>query len=302
MKAFVIYLFYHKGDIMSVIEIKNVTKTYGDVKAVKDISLTLNEGEILGFIGPNGAGKSTTLKAISGLINIDCGSISICQLDSVKDGAEARKLLGYMPSELVLYPKLTGREFLKYACDLKGASDEKILPLARRFELDLKKKCAALSLGNKKKLMLIAALVGDPKVIILDEPTTGLDPLMQDEFYNVLKEEQARGASILFSSHTLSEVEKICKRVAVIKNGEIIADEDIESISKKNYKRVKVRSEKLTKLNFEGVENLKIEDSLAVFDFVGDLNLLLTELKKIKVEDFSVEDAGLESVFLHYYK
>ena len=229
-----------RGDKMIAIETTNLTKYYGDNKGISNLNLSVNSGEIFGFIGPNGAGKSTTIRTLLNFIFPSGGSAKIFGLDSVKQTKEIKKLIGYVPSEVNYYDDMKVKELFQYSAKFyDGNFGERIKQLTSIFQLDDNKVVSDLSLGNKKKVAIIQALIHQPKLLILDEPTSGLDPLMQNKFFEVLKEENQKGMTIFFSSHNLSEVQKICDRVAIIKNGEIIQIEEIEKLKNKNYKNRK---------------------------------------------------------------
>jgi len=221
----------------NIIEIRNLTKYYGKSKGIKDVSFSVKEGEIFGFIGPNGAGKSTTIRTILSLIYPTSGSATIFGKDCIKYGHEIRKMIGYLPSEVFYYDDMKVIDLLKYSASFYGKCDiDKINYLANVMDLDLKRKIDDLSYGNKKKVGIVQGLLHSPKLIILDEPTSGLDPLMQQRFFDLIREENKKGVTILFSSHILSEVQKLCSRVGIIKDGEMVAVEDIETMRNTTYK------------------------------------------------------------------
>src|SRR5659263_164069 len=208
---------------MNVIEIKNLTKNYGKARGITDVSFNVEQGEIFGFIGPNGAGKSTTIRTLLSLIYPTSGSATIFGMDCVKFGPEIKKEIGYLPSEVFYYDNMKVIDLLKYSASFyKKDCSKRITELAEIMDLDLNKKIDDLSFGNKKKVGIVQGLLHSPKLIILDEPTLGLDPLMQQIFFDLIREENKRGATILMSSHILNEVQRICSRVAIIKEGKII--------------------------------------------------------------------------------
>ena len=224
---------------MLAVQTSKLCKNYGQNIGIKDVSLEIESGEIFGFIGPNGAGKSTTIRTLLGLLIPTSGSVSIFGKDLNTFGPEIRKDIGYLPSEVNYYDEMSARELLAYHCRFYDITDySEIERLASLFELDLDKQITDLSFGNKKKCGIIQSIIHKPKLLIMDEPTSGLDPLMQNVFYNLLQDENKKGTSIFFSSHILSEVQNICDRAAVIKEGEIIATEDIQSLLKKQMKKV----------------------------------------------------------------
>ena len=287
-----------------MLKIKDLTKYYGDILGVKDVSLEVKQGEIFGFIGPNGSGKSTTIRCIMNMINKDTGEIFVDGIDHL-DNDKVKNMIGYLPSEVHLYDDLTVIEMLRYNAkfynkDLNKRSEY----LAKKLELDLNKKIDELSFGNLKKVGIVLALVHEPKLIILDEPTSGLDPLMQEAFFEILKEEKERGATIFLSSHILSEVKRICDRVGIIKNGQLIKIESMDKITKTDFSIVTIISEEFKKLDLpmKDVVVKERQDDKIKFIYKGNINDLLKSLSKINIVDLKIEEPTLEEVFMHYYK
>ena len=226
-----------------ILEIKNLTKYYGKTLGIKNLSLSLEEGEIFGFIGPNGAGKSTTIRSIMNLINKTEGKVYINGEEFTKDKIEIKKIIGYLPSEMHLYEDLTVKEILDYHESFyKENIHKRRKELVKRLQLDESKKIEDLSLGNTKKIGIVLAFMHNPKILILDEPTSGLDPIMQQNFYELLKEEKQKGTTILYSTHILSEISKICTRVGIIKEGKLLKIETIEELQNKNLTIVTITS------------------------------------------------------------
>lgn len=291
---------------MNVIEIKNLTKTYGKSRGVTDISFNVKQGEIFGFIGPNGAGKSTTIRTILSLIYPTSGSISIFGKDSVKYSEEIKKEIGYLPSEVFYYEKMKVIDLLKYSASFyKKDCNKRIKELSEIMNLDLNKKIDDLSYGNKKKVGIVQGLIHEPKLIILDEPTGGLDPLMQQKFFELLRDENKKGATILFSSHILSEVQKMCDRVAIIKDGRIIKLQEMSTLKDNNHKRFKVETKDVIPkgyFNMEGVSNLEIKQNMVSFLFRGNINDVIKKLDPIDIENLWIEEPDLEEIFMHYYE
>ncbi len=291
---------------MNVIEIKNLTKNYGNARGITDVSFNVEEGEIFGFIGPNGAGKSTTIRTLLSLIHPTGGSATIFGKDSLKFAPEIAKEIGYLPSEVFYYDKMKVIDLLKYSASFyKKDCSKRIEELAEIMDLDLNKKIDDLSFGNKKKVGIVQGLLHEPKLIILDEPTSGLDPLMQQKFFDLLKEENKKGTTILFSSHILSEVQKLCDRVAIIKEGKIITVEKISTLKKNNHKKIKIETiNNIDKnyFNIEGVSNLEIKDNTVSFLFRGDINLIMKKLSSIELSNLWVDEPDLEEIFMHYYE
>ncbi|MDP4145157.1 MAG: ABC transporter ATP-binding protein [Bacillota bacterium] len=290
---------------MNVIEIKGLTKHYGKSRGITDVNLNVEEGEVFGFIGPNGAGKSTTIRTLLGLIYPTSGTATIFGKNCIQH-PEVRNELGYLPSEVFYYDKMRVIDLLKYSASFyKKDCTNRINELADIMELDLKKKIDDLSFGNKKKVGIVQGLLHEPKLIILDEPTSGLDPLMQQRFFELLREENKRGATIFFSSHILSEVQKMCSRVAFIKEGKIIKLEKMSTRQENNYKRLSLETaSKITKetFNISGISNLKIKDNTANFIFKGNINTIMKKISEIELRNISINEPDLEEIFMHYYE
>ena len=289
----------------SIIEVNHLTKYYGKSRGIVDVSFNVEEGEIFGFIGPNGAGKSTTIRLFMSLIYPTSGEAKIFGLDCIKYGPEIRQEIGYLPSEVFYYEGMKVRDLLKYSASFyKKDSSKRMYELADLMELELDRRIDDLSYGNKKKVGIVQGLLHQPRLIVLDEPTAGLDPLMQQNFFNLIREENKRGATVFFSSHILSEVQRLCSRVAIIKEGRIIRIQDIKTLQKENYKKVRVVAENLDPKRFEvaGVTNLeKIDGSLSFF-YKGDINLMARLISESRVSDATIEDLSLEEIFMHYYE
>lgn len=291
---------------MNVIKTKNLTKYYGKVCGIKDLNLEVKEGEILGFIGPNGAGKSTTVRVLLSLIYPTSGSATIFGKDVVEFGPEIKKDIGYLPSEVFYYDNMKVKDLLNYSASFyKKDCSKRIKELAEILKLDLNKKIDDLSYGNKKKVGIVQGLLHEPKLIILDEPTGGLDPLMQQKFYDLLREENKKGVTIFFSSHVLSEVQKLCDRVAIIKDGELVKVESMKDLASNNYKRFHLTSKKkIDKKTFDiaGIKNLKVLDSGVEFLYKGDINIVNAKILGLDLLDLRIDEPDLEEVFMHYYK
>ncbi len=290
---------------MKAIEINNLTKFYGNEKGIANITLSVEKGEIFGFIGPNGAGKSTTIRTLLGLLIPSSGSAQMLGHDSQKEGALVRKKIGYLPSEVNYYDEMSSRELLEYhARFYDGVGIQEIDRLAELFELDLKKKITDLSFGNKKKCAIIQSLIHHPELLILDEPTSGLDPLMQNRFFELLEAENKKGTTIFFSSHILNEIQRMCDRAAIIKNGEIVAIEHIHSLLEKQMKRVnlifKTIPENLSLI--DGINNPKWHNNKITFDFVGPIQNLINWMNQLELTDATMEEPDLESIFMNYYQ
>jgi len=291
---------------MNVIEINNLTKYYGKQRGITDVSFSVKEKEIFGFIGPNGAGKSTTLRTLLGLIYPTSGSAKIFGKDCIKYGPEIKKEIGYLPSEVFYYDKMKVIDLLKYSASFyKKDCSERIKELAEIMDLDLHKKIDDLSFGNKKKVGIVQGLLHEPKLIILDEPTGGLDPLMQQKFFELLQEENKKGSTILFSSHILSEVQRLCDRVAIIKEGKIIQLDKISALQENNYKKIKVQTTANLDqdyFNIGGVSNLEVKQNIVSFLFRGNINLIMKKISEIEIANVWIEEPDFEEIFLHYYE
>ncbi|GHH98029.1 ABC transporter ATP-binding protein [Neobacillus kokaensis] len=291
---------------MNVIELKNLTKTYGKARGITNISFNVEEGEIFGFIGPNGAGKSTTIRTMLSLIYPTSGSAMIFGKDSVKYGPEIKKEIGYLPSEVFYYDNMKVKELLKYSASFyKKDCSKRITQLAEMLDLDLNKRIDDLSFGNKKKVGIVQGLLHEPKLIILDEPTSGLDPLMQQKFFELLKEENKKGTTILFSSHILSEVQKLCDRVAIIKEGELVNVEKISTLKENNHKRFKLESQTQVPHDYfkiKGVQNLEVNNHITSFLYSGNINMILQKLAQLELYNLWIEEPDLEEIFMHYYE
>jgi len=295
---------------MNVIETKKLTKYYGKDRGIIDVDMSVEEGEIYGFIGPNGAGKSTTIRTLLGLIYPTRGSAKVFDKDIILSGPEIRQEIGYLPSEVFYYDDMKVIDLLKYSASFYK-KDQKIIKkrikeFAELLDLDLKKKIDDLSYGNKKKVGIIQGLLHEPKLIILDEPTGGLDPLIQQKFFNLLKEENKNGATVLFSSHILSEVQKICQRVAIIKEGKIIRVQKISELLENNYKRFKLdTAANVSKEYFagiKGISDLSVSDGSVNFLYRGRINDITKKIAALNLKNMLVEEPSLEEIFLHYYK
>lgn len=290
---------------MNVIDIKNLTKSYGTARGIIDVSFNVEEGEIFGFIGPNGAGKSTTIRTLLSLIYPNSGSATIFGKDCIQFGPEIKKEIGYLPSEVFYYDNMKVIDLLKYSASFyKKDCNKRITELAQTMDLDLNKKIDDLSFGNKKKVAIVQGLLHEPKLIILDEPTSGLDPLMQQKFFDLLEEENRKGATILLSSHILSEVQRLCNRVAIIKEGKIIKVEKISTLQENNHKKFKIQVKSKIDdnyFNISGVSALDVKDNLISFLFSGNINFIIKKISEIEIVNLWIEEPDLEEIFMHYY-
>ena len=289
---------------MQVIEINHLKKYYGKNRGVEDVSLHVDEGEIFGFIGPNGAGKSTTIRCALSLIFPTSGEIKIFGKDSVKDRVEIARQVGYLPGEVFYYDNMTVKELLNYSASFYGKVNTKERDeLCELLELDPSKKIEDLSLGNKKKVGIIQGLAHKPRLIILDEPTSGLDPLMQQRFFKLIEERRNQGATVLFSSHILSEIKRLSDRIAIIRNGQIEDINSVMGLESNAYKNIQIQApeDNLVRLDhFSGLEQKLGSPGERHYLYRGDIATLLRELNLIQVLNLTIEDPSLEELFMHY--
>lgn len=287
----------------NILKISNLTKKYGKNRGIESINLTIEKGIVYGFIGPNGAGKSTTIKCIMNMLNKSAGEIYINDTLIGDKNYNIKKSIGYLPGEVHLYEDLKVKDMLKYSESFyqKDCSD-KIGKLVKKLKVDLNKKIGELSLGNLKKVGIILALMHDPDFIIMDEATSGLDPLMQEEFYEIIKEEKKKGKTIFFSSHILNEVKKICDKVAIIKEGEIIAIEDINNLNNSNLVKVKIGGDKVKDIIKELKINIDVLNNEVEFVYSKDINILISTISKYKLDKIIIEELNMEEIFMHYYQ
>ena len=296
----------YKGDFtVNVIEITQLSKRYGKSRGIEDVSFEVHEGEIFGFIGPNGAGKSTAIRTLLNFLYPSSGSAKILGMDIVRDAKKIRQSIGYLPSEVHYYDDMKVEELFRFSAGFyKDDALKNAMKLAERFQLDTSRKIEDLSFGNKKKVGIIQALMHQPKLLILDEPTTGLDPLMQSIFFDVLKELQQVGTTIFFSSHYLSEVQKLCNRVAIIKEGRVIKIENMDDMHANHFKKVHLhfRNKEENTIRIEGVLQEHITDTTYEFIFNGNTKALLEQLRTVPFDDVTIAEPTLEEVFMHYYE
>jgi ABC-2 type transport system ATP-binding protein len=290
---------------MSVIEVSKLTKYYGKSRGIVDVSFNVEEGEIFGFIGPNGAGKSTTIRLLLSLIYPSSGSAKVFGKDVVASGTEIRRNIGYLPSEVYYYEGMKVINLLRYSASFyEGDFEKRMHELSDYMELDLNRRIDELSYGNKKKVGIVQGLLHSPNLLLLDEPTSGLDPLMQRKFFDLIRKENARGVTVFFSSHILGEVQRLCTRVGIIREGKIVEISDIRSLQQNNYKKVHVTAEGISAAVFDlpGVTNLQSENGTARFFFKGDINQITKKISGLKIADVTIEEPTLEEIFMHYYE
>ncbi|MGN1163515.1 MAG: ATP-binding cassette domain-containing protein [Candidatus Ornithospirochaeta sp.] len=287
---------------MKAIEISGLTKNYGKHRGVENLSLSVENGEWMGFIGPNGAGKSTTIRTLLGFIKATKGKSTVFGLDSWKDRNKILERVGYLPSEAIFYNDMTVGEVLEYSLSLHSAKDKsKMKILSERMELDVSRKVKELSYGNRKKVAIVASLQHSPSLLVLDEPTGGLDPLMQKEFFDILEEEHKDGTTIFMSSHILSEIEHHAQSAAFIRGGELILSGRVEEIARTSARRVNLRGE-CDVSSLKGIKELRKDKDGMSFLYSGGSKELLSAMEKGNIRDFTVTEPDLEEIFLHYYR
>ncbi len=289
---------------MSAITISKLVKRYGSNPALRDVSLTVETGEIYGFLGPNGAGKTTTIRCMMDFIRPDGGSIKVFGKDAHTDTVAVKQFIGYLPADSQLYPKWTAKDHVEFINSVRGYSSSTAALMAR-LDLDPNKQLRHMSTGNKQKLGLIVALQGKPELLILDEPTKGLDPLLQHEMYAILKEYVAGGGTVFLSSHNLAEVERICTNVGIIRDGKIVASKSMEDIRAMKIHLVTALVAGTVKpddLKVSGTEVITASNGQVVLKVRGDLNPLIAKLSAYDVRDLEITHAPLEDIFMEYYR
>ena len=287
---------------MEIIKTTKLTKYYGKARGITQLDLTVTQGEFFGFIGPNGAGKSTTIRTLLGLIAPTSGSAMIFGKDVTKEKETILQNIGYLPSEALFYQGMKVKDVLKLSADLrkKDCTAESKL-LCERLRLDTDRKNDDLSFGNRKKVAIVCALQHRPKLLVLDEPTIGLDPLMQKEFFDILRERNKEGTTIFLSSHILSEIQHNCTRAAIIRDGRIIACNSVEALSKTSVKCITVHGS-VPLEHLSGVRDRKDTEGSVRFLYSGAMDSLLRVLSSVQVDDLTITEPDLEEIFLHYYE
>ena len=287
---------------MRAIETRDLTKYYGKARGIIDLNLTVEEGEFFGFIGPNGAGKSTTIRTLLGLVKSSSGSAEIFGRNIASEKEKILADIGYLPSEAMFYSGMKVKDIIRFSADLrKKKCDEEAGVLCERLALDTSRKVEELSFGNRKKVAIVCALQHHPRLCILDEPTSGLDPLMQREFFDILRERNQQGTTIFLSSHVLSEIQKNCRRAAIIREGRLIACDSVEALASTSAKRVTVYGSVALE-GLLGVRDLQKTGTYSSFLYNGSLKELIARLNQGNIEDLSVSEPDLEEIFMHYYE
>ena len=290
---------------MNAIEIKNLTKVYGKNRGIQDINISVKEGEIYGFIGPNGAGKSTTIKTLLNFIYSTSGEALIFGMDSVKESEKIKEYIGYVPSEVRYYDDVKVKDIIKYAQSFYPKSNNEYVDrICNELELDMNKKMGELSLGNKKKVAIAQSLINNPKLLILDEPTNGLDPLMQKKLFNILIEEKEKGNTVFLSSHNLVEVQNLCDRVCVIKEGKIVDIIEIEKSKTELKLKVTLSSSDITDDIVLNLSDKILDKNGKLYTFIYSkyMDSLVKELANYKIDELLIEKENLEDAFLNYYE
>ena len=288
-----------------MIFISNLTKDYGNCKGIFDVTLEVQKGEVFGFLGPNGAGKTTTIRNIMGFIKPDKGTCTINNLDCFEQREIIQKDVGYIPGEIAFMDDMKGMEFIKFMGNYKGIKDlSKANELIERFELDLSGRIKKMSKGMKQKLGIVVAFMGNPKTLILDEPTSGLDPLMQNRFIELIQEETIKGKTILMSSHMFEEVERTCSKLAIIKDGKIVAVDNMESIKKAKTKKYIVTlkdEQELDKIKKENINIIVTNENQVTVVVQNNVKDFINIINKYEITDLAEEKQNLEDIFMSYY-
>ena len=290
----------------TVIDTAKLTKYYGKQLGIEDVDLEVKRGEVFGYLGPNGAGKTTTIRTLLDFIRPTSGSATVFGLDIRQSSVDIHRRVGYLNGELALYNNMTGEDLLKYLGNLRGGLDWKyVRELAARFQCDLPRRIQGLSMGNKQKLGLLQAFMHKPELLILDEPTNGLDPLMQHEFYDLLTETKKEGRTIFLSSHILPEVEKVCDRVGIIRQGKLVTVETIETLKSHSVRQLEIHfaraipKEKFS--NVQGIRDILVQDKLLTCNVVGSLDALVKAAAQFEVINIISHEPSLEDIFMTYY-
>ncbi len=291
-----------------VIEIDHLSKAYGKIQAVKDLSIRVEQGEIFGFLGPNGAGKTTTIRCMLDVIRPTSGTIRVLDLDVQRDRHALHERIGYLPGDVRLPGDMTGKQIIDYFSQIQGLQPVLLKDLVARFDVEMKRPLKGYSKGMRQKIGIVLAFMCDPDVLILDEPTSGLDPLLQRTFNEFLLEEQARGKTVFMSSHIMSDVEKVCQRVAVIRKGELVTVEEVETLREKAGQRVTVEFEENAAVapdemaHVPGVSDVTVSKGIYHMNMSGTMDPLIKALSHHEVLRLQVEEAPLEEVFLKFYE
>lgn len=287
---------------MELIKTEHLSKYYGKARGIIDLNLCVKEGDFFGFIGPNGAGKSTTIRLLLGLIRANSGTAKIFNQEVSLHTKEILSRIGYMPSETNFYDRMKVEEMITYAAKLyRKDCNIEANRLCERFQVDKKKRIEDLSLGNRKKVSIVCAMQHMADLYILDEATSGLDPLMQKEFFDLLAERNKNGATIFLSSHVLSEVQENCRTVAMVKEGKLISVNHVEELMKNAAKKVSIQGKGI-QFKLDGMADIKKEEDKLTFLYYGAIPKLLEKIYQLPIKDISITEPGLEEIFLHFYE
>jgi ABC-2 type transport system ATP-binding protein len=289
----------------TVISIDSVTKQFGQQKVLKSISFQVNQGDIFGFLGPNGAGKTTTIRCIMDFIRPDSGRITLLGKDSHVQSVEIKKSIGYLPAENQLIEAWNAKQHIDFYSSIRNENSLRILKLVKKLEIALNVPVKHMSSGNRQKLSFLLALVGDPKLLILDEPTRGLDPIIQNDIYDILTNYVSTGGTVFISSHNLDEVNRICSNVGIIREGKIVADKSMNDIKNMKIHLITVSLNNHDRLYLTSTKNLEVvnsNSSKTILKVHGDINPVLHELSNHKLIDLEITHAPLEDVFMDYYR
>ncbi len=286
---------------MVAIEIKKLKKYYGNARGLEDATFSVEQGKIFGFVGPNGAGKTTLIRILLGLIYKTSGEVKINGQDPSTNADLLNHSIGYLPSEAFFFPEMKVRDVLAFYGNMRNVDKARVEELIIRFDLDINKKIQELSFGNKKKVGIIVSLMHSPSLLILDEPTTGLDPLMQQTFLDLLLEEKKKGVTVFLSSHILSEVEKICDQVALIRDGEIKSVFEMKDFNPDAHKKLVIKPD-FSLPTIKGLEFNEEVSGAFHYQYSGDVNKLVQFLGKMKFESITLRDASLEEIVITYYQ
>jgi ABC-2 type transport system ATP-binding protein len=294
------------GEMNAVVETIELTKSYGQARGIRNVSLTVEEGEVFGFLGPNGAGKTTTIRTLLDLQRPTSGGARILGLDSRRDSAAIRARVGNLSGDFDFDPKLTGREMLHHLAALRGMDDLGAAErLAQRFEADLSRPLGDLSRGNRQKVGLLSAFFHDPELLILDEPTSGFDPLMQEEFLALVREQRDSGRTVFLSSHDLDEVQRVCDRVGIIRDGRLTAVERVSDLIAQSYRRVRIefgdRVDAHEFAHLPGVESVELAGRGLTFTVSGPLDAVIKQAARHEVLDMELGHPNLEEIFVAMY-
>ena len=291
----------------SVVHTEELTKYYGKRRGIIGVNLDVRPGEVFGYLGPNGAGKTTTIRTLLGLLRPSSGTAAVLGHDIVRHSLEIRRSIGYLPGELTTYDNMTGADFVRHLGHLRGGVEWAFVEqLADRLDCDLSPRIRSLSHGNRQKLGLIQAFMGRPSLLILDEPTMGLDPLMQQEFYRLLAEVRQDGRTVFLSSHIMPEVERVCDRVAIIREGSVVTVEDVATLKSRALRRLEIHfagpvsAERFN--GIDGVRDVTVQDSILSCTVVGELDALVKAAAESHVVNVISQEPSLEEVFLTYYQ